>query len=100
MVAMTDFRAEGFDLMASVGVQVKGRPAADVARDIAELPQVLNVHVVIGTTDIELSVAAKDREELAVLLNDTLANLPGVYKLTAGVALDVLKFRWGWVPFL
>ncbi len=100
VVAMTDFRAEGLELMASVGIQVKGRPAADVAADLAKLPQVLNANIVIGTSDIEIFIAAHDREELALLLTDTLVNLPGVHRLTTGMALDVLKFQWGWVPFL
>lgn len=100
VVAMTDYRLAGFNLIASIGVEVKGRAAAEVAADIALLPQVLDVQIAIGTTDIEISVAATDRDELAHLLNERLARLPGVSRLHAGMALDVFKFQWGWVPFL
>jgi Lrp/AsnC family transcriptional regulator, regulator for asnA, asnC and gidA len=99
VVAMTDFRAAGFNLMASIGVQIRDRSAVDVATDIAQLPQVLNVQIVIGTTDIELSVGAGDGEELAQLM-DALGNVPGVHRLLPGMALEVIKFQWGWVPFL
>lgn len=99
VVAMTDYRVAGFDLIASIGVQVKGRDASAVAADIARLPQVLDVQVVIGASDIELSIAAGEREELALLLQE-LAQIPGVSRLSAGMALDVFKFQWGWVPFL
>jgi len=99
VVAMTDFRAAGFNLMASIGVQVKGRPATDVAMDIAKLEPVFNVQIVIGTTDIEISVGAGDGEELAQLMS-TLGEVPGVHRLIPGMALEVIKFQWGWVPFL
>lgn len=99
VVAMTDFRAAGFQLMTSIGVQVKDRAAADVAADIARLPQVFNVQIVIGTMDIELSAGAADGGELAVLIN-TLAGIPGVHRLTPGMALEVIKFDWGAVPIL
>lgn len=100
VVAMTDYRLAGFNLIASIGIEVKGRAAADVAADIASFPQVLDVQIVIGACDIEISVAAADRDELAQLLNEQLAQVPGVSRLSAGMALDVFKFQWGWVPFL
>lgn len=99
VVAMTDYRVAGFNLISSIGVQVKGRAAADVAADIASLPQVLDVQIVIGASDIEISVAASERDELAQLLHEV-AQIPGVSRLNAGLALDVFKFQWGWVPFL
>jgi Lrp/AsnC family transcriptional regulator for asnA, asnC and gidA len=99
VVAMTDCRAAGFQLMAAIGVQIKGRPAIDVAEDIAKLPQVFNVQIVIGTMDIELSAGAADGGELAELIN-TLAQVPGVHRLTPGMALEVIKFEWGSVPLL
>jgi Lrp/AsnC family transcriptional regulator for asnA, asnC and gidA len=99
VVAMTDFRAAGFNLMSSIGVQVKGRPAVDVAEEIAKLPQILNVQIVIGTADIELSAGASDAEALAKLIY-TLGAIPGVHRLMPGMALEVIKFQWGWVPFL
>ncbi len=99
VVAMTDYRLAGFNLIASIGVQVKGRDAAAIAEDIARLPQVLDVQIVIGASDIEISVAAGERDQLALLLQEV-AKIEGVSRLNAGMALDVLKFQWGWVPFL
>lgn len=96
VVAMTDFRAAGFQLMAAIGVQIKDRAAIDVAQEIAALPQVLNVQIVIGTMDIETSAAAVDGNELAQLIK-TIAAIPGVHRLTPGMALEVIKFDWGTV---
>lgn len=99
VVAMTDFRAAGFQLMAAIGVQVRDRAATDVAQEIAKLPQVFNVQIVIGSMNIELSAGAADGGELAQLLK-TLAAIPGVHRLTPGMALEVIKFDWGAVPIL
>jgi Lrp/AsnC family transcriptional regulator for asnA, asnC and gidA len=99
VVAMTDYRLAGFNLIASIGVEVKGRDTRAVAEDIARLPQVLTTQIVIGATDIELSAAARDRDELAASMRQ-LARIDGVSRLQAGMALEVLKFQWGWVPFL
>jgi Lrp/AsnC family transcriptional regulator for asnA, asnC and gidA len=99
VVAMTDYRLAGFNLIASIGVQLKGRDAGAVAEDIARLPKVLDVQIVIGASDIEISVAAGERDELARLLQE-IAGIPGVSRLNTGMALDVFKFQWGWVPFL
>jgi Lrp/AsnC family transcriptional regulator, regulator for asnA, asnC and gidA len=99
VVAMTDYRLAGFNLIASIGVQVKGRDAGIVAADIARLPRVLDVQIVIGASDIEISVAAGERDQLALLLQEV-AEIEGVSRLNAGMALDVFKFQWGWVPFL
>jgi Lrp/AsnC family transcriptional regulator for asnA, asnC and gidA len=99
VVAMTDYRLAGFNLIASIGVQLKGRDAGAVAEDIARLPRVLDVQIVIGASDIEISVAASERDELARLLQEV-ARIEGVSRLNAGMALEVFKFQWGWVPFL
>ena len=99
VVAMADFGVVGRSLMTAVGVQVKGRSAAEVAADLAALPQVLTVNIVIGTHDIEIAIVSRDQQELATFLNHTLANLPGVFRLTPGLALDILKYRSDWVPF-
>ena len=100
VVAVTDYRAAGFDLIASTGVIVKGRAVAEVAADLAALPQVPNVHIMADVPEIEISVIAHDRAELSTLLNETLLQIPGVHRLDAGVALTVSKLQWGWVPFL
>jgi Lrp/AsnC family transcriptional regulator for asnA, asnC and gidA len=99
VVAMADLSVAGFSQLTAVGVQVKGRPAADVAAELAAYPQVLTVNIVIGTHDIEIALATQDQQELATLLTDTLARLPGVFRLTPGLALNVLKYKSDWVPF-
>lgn len=99
VVAVTDFEAAGFNLMLAVGVQVEGRSAADVARDIAQFPEVFSVCQVVGTHDIECLMVAEDQEAVSVLLTEKLARVAGVRRLLPAMAIDVLKNQPNWVRF-
>lgn len=99
VVAVTDTQAAGFGVLLAIGVQVENRGPEEVARDLAKLPQVFSVNVVVGTQDVEILVVAEDQEDVNALLSETLSAIPGVRKLTPAVAVDVLKNQPDWVPF-
>ncbi|QFU76726.1 Lrp/AsnC family transcriptional regulator [Halioglobus maricola] len=99
VVAVTDTQAAGFDMLLAVGVQVEGRAPEEVARELAQIPEVFSVNAVVGTHDIEILVVAADQQGLNTLLSETLATLAGVCKLTPSLAVDVLKNQPDWVPF-
>ena len=56
VVAVTDFSALGYNVLLAVGIEVQGRPAQDVAEELAKLPEVFAVHLVTGARDIEILV--------------------------------------------
>lgn len=99
VVAVTDIEAAGYNLLLAIGVQVDGRAPEAVAKDMAALPEVFSVNVVIGTHDVEILLVARDQVALQHLLHETLASIPGVRRLTPSLALDVLKNQPDWVPF-
>jgi len=99
LVAMVDLSVAGYEFISAVGVQVRGRAAVDVARDIAQIPDVLTVIVAIGTQDIEIQVAARDIDALSDILTNVVANVRGVARLTPGLAMRILKYVSQWVPF-
>ena len=99
VVAVTDIEAAGFSMLLAIGVQVENRSPEAVARDLAGIPQVFSVNVVVGTHDIEILVVAQDQAALDELITRQLAGLPGVRRLTPALALDVLKNQPDWVPF-
>jgi Lrp/AsnC family transcriptional regulator for asnA, asnC and gidA len=99
LVAMVDLSVAGYEFVSAVGVQVRGRAAADVARDIAQIPDVLTVIIAIGTQDIEIQVAARDLNALSDTLTNVVANVRGVARLTPGLAMRILKYDSQWVPF-
>ncbi len=98
VVAVTDYEAVGYGMMLAVGIQVEGRPAEDVAEDLATFPEVFSVCQVVGTLDIETLAVARDQDDLTRLLS-RLAAVPGIRKLEPSIALDVLKNQSNWVPF-
>ena len=99
VVAMVDLLSAGFNFVAPVGIQVRGRAVADVGRDLAKIPQVLTVAIVIGPQDLEIQVVARDLPELAESLTELIARTPGVGRMTPGLALQILKYESTWVPF-
>jgi len=99
VVAVTDIEAAGYGMLLAIGVQVEGRSPELVARDMAAIPDVFSVNVVVGAQDIEILVVARDQAALSELISDKLGAIPGVRHLTPALALDVLKNQPDWVPF-
>jgi Lrp/AsnC family transcriptional regulator for asnA, asnC and gidA len=99
VVAVADASASGFDLLLAVGVEVDGRPALEVAERLANFSEVFSVCLVVGTYDIELLIVARDHAHVAELVTRTLVAVPGVRRIHAGLAVDVLKNQPDWVPF-
>jgi Lrp/AsnC family transcriptional regulator for asnA, asnC and gidA len=99
VVAVTDIEAAGYQMLLAVGVQVENRSPVEVAKELATIPEVFSVNVVVGTHDVEILVVAEDQEALNKLLSQKLAHMPGIRRLTAALAVDVLKNQPDWVPF-
>jgi DNA-binding Lrp family transcriptional regulator len=99
VVAVTDIEAAGYTMLLAIGVQVEGQSPEAVAREMAAIPEVFSVSVVVGAQDIEILVVAQDQAALNELITDKLGAVPGVRRLTPALALDVLKNQPDWVPF-
>jgi len=99
IVAMLDLATAGYEFVAPVGIDVKGRPASEVADDLARIEGVMTVVIVIGPHDIEIQIAARTREELDHILTDIVCKIPGVSRLAPGLAMRVVKYESPWVPF-
>jgi Lrp/AsnC family transcriptional regulator for asnA, asnC and gidA len=98
VVAVADFAAHGYKILIAVGVQVVGRDPADVARDLAKLPEVFSINLMCGPVDIELLVALREFEEINVFLADHVARIAGVSELHPGIAADIVKFEFSVAP--
>lgn len=98
VVAMRDLFAMGYEHLCAVGVQVKGRTAAEVGADLAQIPEVMTVNVTIGVNDLEVQLVARQMTDVAEFINRVMANVPGVARLTPGLALRVYKYQTHWAP--
>lgn len=99
VVAVTDIEAAGYGMLLAIGVQVESRSPEEVARDMAAIPEVFSVTVVVGAQDLEILVVAQDQAALDRLLHEQLAPMAGVRRLTPALAVNVLKNQPDWVPF-
>lgn len=98
LIAFRDLRAMGFEALAAVGVEVKGRSAFEVGQDLARHDQITTVNVTIGLYDLEIQVIARDLNELETMLTEVVAKTPGVARVYPALALNVLKYTPEWAP--
>jgi Lrp/AsnC family leucine-responsive transcriptional regulator len=92
VVAVTDFAALGYKVLLAIGIEVQGRPAQEVAQELAALPEVFAAHLVTGARAVEILVALHDVDELEGFLLRDLAKIRGICALAAGIAADVIKY--------
>jgi Lrp/AsnC family transcriptional regulator for asnA, asnC and gidA len=98
VVAATDFAAFGYNILIAIGVEVQGRPAEDVAKELARLPQILSINLVTGAKDIEILLAVQEFSGLSDFLLNDVAAIRGVRSLSPAIAVDVVKFDFDVAP--
>ncbi|MBU6392950.1 MAG: Lrp/AsnC family transcriptional regulator [Sphingomonadales bacterium] len=98
VVAVSDFAAHGFNFLLRISVEVDGRPASEVAQELAALPQVFAAHLVTGRYDIDMLVALHDFDDLSELLLDKLSTVRGIRSLTPAIVVDIIKYQFEVAP--
>jgi Lrp/AsnC family transcriptional regulator for asnA, asnC and gidA len=98
IVAVTDFAALDLNVLLAVGIEVEGRAAEEVGADLALLPAAFSVHLVTGARDIEMLVAVRDLDALKVFMEREVVKIKGIRRITAGIAVDIVKFNFDMAP--
>ena len=98
VVAVSDFAAHGYNLLMEVAIEVDGRPASEVASELAEFPEVFAAHLVSGRYDIDLLVALRDFEDLPHLLLDKMSRVNGIRAMVPAIAVEVIKYQFDVAP--
>lgn len=93
-VALVDRHKVG--LKAQVFAQVKlsahGRAhLADFEQAVADIPEIVECYVLMGTVDFLLRVVATDVEAYEKLFFEKLSRLPGVQEINSAIALSDIK---------
>lgn len=96
VTAIFDWEAAGYRWDLWLAVLVEGRPPRDVARDVAALPSVHSVSIVLGRYDLIVHVRAPDRSDVVAFLTETVSGVPGVRDVTADVTLAWVKYVMNW----
>ncbi len=98
VVAVSDFSAHGYNVLLEIAIEVDGRPASEVAEELAKLPEVFAAHLVTGRYDIDILVALHDFDGLADLMLNKLAKIHGIRSLIPAIAIDVVKYEFDVAP--
>jgi Lrp/AsnC family leucine-responsive transcriptional regulator len=98
VVAVSDFAAHGYNVLIEIAIEVDGRPAAAVAKDLCDLPEVFAAHLVTGRYDIDVLVVLHDFDDLQPLMLDKLAKIEGISSITPAIAVDVVKYKFDVAP--
>jgi DNA-binding Lrp family transcriptional regulator len=98
VVAVSDFTAHGFNVLLRIAVSVDGRPASEVAQELAGIEEVFAVHLVTGRYDIDMLVALHDFDDLSHFLLDKLSGVRGIRSLTPAIVVDIIKYQFDVAP--
>ena len=98
VVAVSDFSAHGFNFLMRVMVEVDGRPASQVAHELAEIPEVFATHLVTGRYDIDMLVALHGLEDLSELLLEKFSKVSGIRTMVPSIVVDIVKYQFDVAP--
>lgn len=93
IAAQRDFRSAGYEILASVDLGVRGRPLAEISKDVAAVEGVAIVTVVMGERPLMLLVIARSLQELHDIVAKQLACIDGVISVETMIISDVVKYR-------
>lgn len=96
IVAVTDPLQLGLKRAAMVGVKVEGDVRA-AAEAIAAFDEVVYVVLTAGPVDLLAEVVVPNDDELLVLVNDRIRQIPGVVSTETSIYLSLYKqtYQWG-----
>lgn len=90
--AQVEPKAMGLGLLAFVAVRTDESGVENrIAKDLAELPEILEVHHVAGEDCYLVKVRAHDAEHLGQILRTRFARVPGVRSTRTTVVLETVK---------
>ncbi len=91
-----DIHSLGYQFQGFLDLYVFGRSVDDVCAEIAAIDGVLVVALYLGSPDIVVTFGARDRADLARIVNGEIAHVPGIQRLDSYVALEIRKYESGY----
>jgi DNA-binding Lrp family transcriptional regulator len=96
VVALTDMYGLGFQEFAIGMVTTQDRPVAEVAAEIAAVPETIFVNLHTGRYDVTCGVLVRDRAELGRVVGEAIPRIRGVASVRCELAVDVTRFDSAW----
>jgi Lrp/AsnC family transcriptional regulator for asnA, asnC and gidA len=97
-VGVVDPFALGFQAPAVIGVSVESGKVEQVARTIAELPEVSYLVVTLGSFDLTIEVFCRDLAHLTDLVTQKIGMIPGVRSTETLMIARSYKLSYRWSP--
>lgn len=91
--AITGFDLSNHTKLAFVGVQVEVGNVRSIAEQIAELPLISGVMIVMGRFNILAICLFDELEDLVGLASDQILALPGVHHVETSIAVRTIKYN-------
>jgi DNA-binding Lrp family transcriptional regulator len=88
----------GYELTADIYCQVELAMLDEVARRIADFPEVRWVEATFGDHDIAFQILMKSSTDLYSFVSTKLAGVPGIIKTTTTISATVFKDIHQWIP--
>ena len=88
----------GYKVMADVFIEVEPRQVREVARQVAEFPQVSYVACATGDSDVSISLRVRDIEELFDFVTEKVGKIPGVRRTQSYLLPLKIKDFDTWLP--
>jgi len=90
--ALVDPRVLGHGMLAFIAVRTADQPGEDrIARTLARMPEVLEVHHVAGDDCFLIKLRARDAEHIGELLKKKIGSIPGVHSTRTTIVLGTEK---------
>lgn len=96
--AVVNPEAVGYGVMADVYIEVEPGRVREVAKEVAEFPQVSYVAGATGDSDVSISLRARSIEELFNFVNETLGTILGVRRTQSYILPFKIKDMDTWLP--
>jgi DNA-binding Lrp family transcriptional regulator len=93
VMAQSDFRAAGYEVLAAVELCIGGRSVEQVAQELAGIERVALVSILMGHPSISLLVKARDLADLQQLTMTTIAGIEGIRSVETMVFSEILKYQ-------
>lgn len=99
IVAKRDLGAMGYPFTALMGIKIRGRTIDEVGQDLLDVPGVISILSVIGRSDLEIQVIARDMATLNKLLTETIPQVDGIIGVETALAMNIVKYVQPWGRF-
>ncbi|MEZ4520847.1 MAG: Lrp/AsnC family transcriptional regulator [Thermomicrobiales bacterium] len=100
ITALVEPERLGYTLTAVVSLQTEAQRVPEIARTLADFPEVMYLVITTGEFDIILTATFLDQDDLYAFLTDRLAKIEGVTRSNTAIGLNIVKRDFEWVSAL